>query len=70
MIGGIVPNSKSNIHPILLGIIFAVLFTKIVFGDYDIGYQMTYLDIVFISVTALEGAVGALISNLTFGNQW
>ncbi len=52
-IAGFIPNNKSNIPPYLLGIIFAILATKIVYGsglqgaaspnafggDYDIGYQ-------------------------------
>lgn len=69
-IGGIVPNTKSNIHPLLLGCIFAILFTKIVFGDYDVGYQMTYSDFIFVSVTGIEGIVGAFISNRLIGNTW
>ena len=27
-IGGVIPNDKSNIHPVLMGAIFALLFTK------------------------------------------
>ena len=59
IIGGLMPNDRSNIHPILLGVIFAVLFTKIVFGDYDSGYQWTFRDILFVLVVGSEGAAGA-----------
>lgn len=63
LIAGLVPNKKSNIHPVLLGVIFGILFTKIVFGDYDTGYQWTLSDVSFVFITAAEGALGALISS-------
>lgn len=62
VIGGLMPNKKSNIHPVLLGVIFAILFTKIVFGDYDAGYQWTWWDLVFIFITGMEGAIGAILA--------
>jgi hypothetical protein len=63
LIAGLVPNQKSNIHPALLGAIFGILFTKIVFGDYDRGYQWTLMDPVFGVVTGGAGALGAYISS-------
>lgn len=63
LVAGLVPNRKSNIHPVLLGVIFGILFTKIVFGDYDRGYQWTLLDPVFAVVTGSLGALGAYISS-------
>lgn len=65
LVAGLVPNTKSNIHPVLLGIIFAVLFTKIVFGDWDKGYQWSSMDPLFLVVVGAEGAIGAYISS-----QW
>ncbi len=62
LIAGIIPNNKSNIYPPLLGVIFAILFTKIVFGDYDAGYQWTTSDLLFVLVVGGEGALGAWIS--------
>ena len=54
-----VPNRKSNIHPMLLGVIFALLFTKIVFGYYDAGYQLSRNDLMFLVIVGSEGLVGA-----------
>lgn len=58
----IIPNNKSNIYPPLLGLIFAILFTKIVFGDYDKGYQWTSSDILFFFIVGSEGALGTLLT--------
>jgi len=63
LIAGIVPNKKSNIYPPLLGFIFAILFTKIVFGDYDKGYQWTMSDIYFVIIVGGEGALGAWLTS-------
>ena len=63
LIAGVIPNDKSNIDPRLLGSIFAVLFSKIVFGDYDSGYQWTTSDILFVLIAGAEGALGAWVSN-------
>jgi hypothetical protein len=62
ILGGFLPNKMSNIHPLLMGAILAVFFVKLLFGDYDIGYQWTVRDIIFVIVTALEGSVGAAIA--------
>lgn len=66
LLGGVVPNTKSNIHPVLLGIIFAILFTKIVFGDWDTGYQWSSNDLAFVAVVGAEGALGAYLSSKIF----
>ncbi len=62
-IAGFVPNDKSNIPPYLLGIIFAILATKIVYGDYDIGYQWSQADIIFLIVIGSLGSAGAEIAS-------
>jgi len=62
VVGGLVPNDKSNIDPLLMGAIFAWLATKILVGDYDRGYQWTLSDLVFLVVTALEGSLGAAVA--------
>ena len=62
IIAGLIPNDKSNIDPRILGSIFAILFTKIVFGDYDKGYQWSTSDILFVIIVGGEGAIGAWIS--------
>lgn len=63
MVGGVIPNDKSNIHPLLMGCILAVLGTKIVFGDYDIGYQWTWSDLAFLFIVGGEGALGAYFTS-------
>lgn len=62
IIAGLIPNDKSNIDPRILGSIFAILFTKIVFGDYDKGYQWSTSDILFVIIVGGEGSIGAWIS--------
>ncbi len=58
-LGGLIPNDKSNIHPYIMGIIFAVLAVKVLVGDYDSGYQWTISDIYFVILTGFEGILGA-----------
>lgn len=69
LIAGVIPNTKSNIHPLLLGVLFALLFTKIVFGDYDKGYQWTRSDLLFLLIVSAEGALGAWISSFLRQNS-
>ena len=64
MIGGIIPNNKSNIHPFLMGCILAILGTKVIFGDYDSGYQWSLSDFLFVLIVGGEGALGAYLSSL------
>lgn len=64
LIGGMIPNKKSNIPHPLLGFIFAILFTKIVFGDYDSNYQWTYSDFLFVIIIGGLGTLSAILSNL------
>ena len=61
ILGGSLPNQKSNIHPFLLGAICAVLIVKLVYGDYDRGFQFSFADLVFLIVIGLEGFFGAWI---------
>jgi hypothetical protein len=63
IIGGLIPNNKSNIHPLVMGAILAVLAVKVLVGDYDKGYQWSWKDIVFAITTILEGALGAKLVN-------
>jgi hypothetical protein len=57
--GGMIPNDKSNIHPLLMGAILSILLTKIFYGDYDKGYQWTLKDFYFVLIVGGEGALGA-----------
>lgn len=61
MIGGVIPNDKSNIHPLLMGAIVGFLATKVLVGDYDRGYQWTLSDILFFAITVSEAMLGAFL---------
>ena len=61
ILGGAIPNQKSNLHPFLLGALFALLIVKLVYGDYDIGFQFSLADIMFVIVIGLEGVLGAFL---------
>ena len=62
ILGGYIPNNHSNIHPLLMGAILALLLTKVLIGDYDRGYQWTVSDILFSILCAFEGALGAFVA--------
>lgn len=59
ILGGAIPNQKSNIHPFLLGAILALLIVKLVYGDLDRGFQFSSADILYGVVFGLEGVLGA-----------
>jgi hypothetical protein len=59
VIGGAIPNTKSNIHPYLMGAILAILAVKVFVGDFDRGYKWTLSDVAFVVLFGLEGALGA-----------
>ena len=58
----LIPNKKSNIHPLVASGIFGLLFAKIVFGDWDRGFQFTYLDIVYGIAVIFSAVLGGIIS--------
>ena len=60
---------SQELYPLLLGVLFALLFTKIVFGDYDKGYQWTRSDLLFLLIVGAEGALGAWISSFLRQNS-
>ena len=59
LVAYLIPNNKSNIHPVIMGIILSIFLTKIVYGDYDKGYQWSVNDIYFVLVVGGLGAIGA-----------
>jgi len=61
ILGGSLPNNNSNMHPLFTGAILAGLIVKIIYGDYDTGYQWSVSDLVFWSVTLIEGVIGAIM---------
>jgi hypothetical protein len=44
-----------------MGVILAILVTKVLVGDYDTWYQWTLSDIVFVIVTSAEGLIGVRV---------
>jgi hypothetical protein len=63
LVGGVIPNDKSNIHPVLMGFILSILATKVIYGDYDKGYKWTINDIYFVIVVGGLGSFGAWVSS-------
>lgn len=63
IVGGSIPNNKSNINHLLFGAICSLLIVKIIYGDYDNGYTWSKIDILFIIITILEGIFGAYLIN-------
>lgn len=61
ILGGALPNVKSNAHPFLVGAILAAFTVKMIYGDYDSGYQWSFSDIIFWIITLFEGVLGAYI---------
>lgn len=62
IVGEFLPNKKSNIHPLLMGAILALLLVKVLLGDLDYGFQFSSRDMLFVAVFAAEGALGAWIA--------
>lgn len=58
----LIPNKKSNIHPLVASAIFGLLFAKIVFGDWDRGFQFTYLDIIYGIAVIFSAILGGMLS--------
>lgn len=61
IVGGSLPNEKSNIHPLIVGGLLSGFVVKMIYGDYDENYQWTISDILFWFITILEGVLGALL---------
>jgi hypothetical protein len=61
IVGAAIPNKTSNIHPFITAAVFAFFAVKIIYGDYDKGYQWTVSDILFAFIIIIEAIVGAII---------
>jgi uncharacterized membrane protein YeaQ/YmgE (transglycosylase-associated protein family) len=61
-IGALIPNKYSNINKLLMSIIIGSLFSKCIYGDFDIGYQWTISDIYYWFFTIIESLIGGIIS--------
>ena len=61
-IGALIPSNNSNIHPLIMSCIIGSLFSKCIYGDFDIGYQWTLSDLYYWFFTILEALLGGIIS--------
>ena len=61
-IGALIPNKLSNIPPLVLSIILGSLVSKVIYGDFDMGYQWTLSDIYYWMITILESLLGGYIA--------
>jgi uncharacterized membrane protein YeaQ/YmgE (transglycosylase-associated protein family) len=61
-IGALIPNNNSNIHPLIMSCIIGSLFSKCIYGDFDVGYQWTISDLYYWLFTILEALLGGIIS--------
>ena len=61
-IGALIPNNNSNIHPLIMSVIIGSLFSKCIYGDFDVGYQWTISDVYFWIFTILECLLGGLLA--------
>jgi hypothetical protein len=57
-IGALIPNKVSNIPHLVLAVIFGSLVSKIIYGDFDLGYQWTKSDVYYWVITIIESLVG------------
>lgn len=57
-----IPNNKSNIHPLLMALILGLLARKIIYGDFDEGYQLSIYDIYFVISTIFLSLSGGALS--------
>jgi uncharacterized membrane protein YeaQ/YmgE (transglycosylase-associated protein family) len=61
-IGALLPNKLSNIPHLLMAVILGSLVSKVVFGDFDIGYQWTQSDIYYWFITLIEALIGGYLA--------
>ena len=61
-LGALLPNKLSNIPHLMMAMIIGSLFSKIIYGDFDKGFQFTKSDILYWIVTFIEALVGGTIA--------
>jgi len=61
-IGALIPNKLSNIPHLLMAVIIGSLVSKVVYGDFDVGYQWTQSDIYYWFVTVIEALIGGYLA--------
>ena len=61
-IGALIPNKVSNIPHLALAVIVGSLVSKIIYGDFDMGYQWTKSDLYYWILTVIESLLGGYIA--------
>lgn len=61
-IGALLPNKLSNIPHLLMAVIMGSLASKVVYGDFDVGYQWSQSDIYYWFVTVIEALFGGYLA--------
>jgi hypothetical protein len=61
-IGAILPNKLSNVNHLLMAVIIGSLFSKVIYGDFDVGYQWTRSDVYYWFVTIVESLIGGFVA--------
>ena len=61
-LGAMIPNDKSNIPHWMMAIIVGVLTVKVVYGDFDKGYQWSKSDLVFYPLVSILALIGYYMS--------
>lgn len=61
-VGALLPNKLSNIPHLLMAVIIGSLVSKIIYGDFDIGYQWTISDIYYWFITIVESLLGGSVA--------
>jgi len=61
-IGALIPNKLSNIPHLWMSIIIGGLTSKIIYGDFDVGYQWSRSDIYYWIITIIESLVGGVLA--------
>ena len=60
--GALLPNKLSNIPHLFMAVRLGSLVSKVVFGDFDIGYQWTQSDIYYWFITLIEALIGGYLA--------
>jgi len=63
-IGGLIPNDKSNIPHWMMALLVGVLTAKVVYGDFDEGFQWSKSDLIFYPLVSLLALIGYYISTI------
>jgi len=67
-LGGLIPNDKSNIPRWMMAILVGVLTLKVVYGDFDKGFQWSGSDLIFYPLAGLLALIGYYMSKNSLSN--